>query len=179
MTFSFPPVGTAWIFGVRTVKLEKTTRNIITEANSTFTYFPPIWRNEVFACGIHLRLTVLDSRKKFHLSICFTSLFGRPRLMRTLNSLLAPSLFIIVAGIAFSFYSIPYYPHYDCYRKPLPYYPIQDSFVLSPVVIYPERALGVSLIVAGSIFVALILTAQTALSHFNRHRSQAIRRTIP
>jgi hypothetical protein len=106
-----------------------------------------------------------------------TLLFGG--LMRTLNSLLAPSLFIIVAGIAFSFYSIPYYPHYDCYRKPLPYYPIQDSFVLSPVVIYPERALGVSLIVAGSIFVALILAIQTALSHFNRHRSQAIRRTIP
>jgi len=106
-----------------------------------------------------------------------TLLFGG--LMRTLNSLLAPSLFIIVAGIAFSFYSIPYYPHYDCYRKPLPYYPIQDSFVLSPVVIYPERALGVSLIVAGSVLVTLILTTQTALSHFNRHRSQAIRRTIP
>ena len=99
--------------------------------------------------------------------------------MRTLNSLLAPSLFIIFAGIAFSFYSIPYYPHYDCYRKILPYYPIQDSVVLSPVVIYPERALGVSLIVAGSIFVALILATQTALSHFNRHRSQAMRRTIP
>ena len=99
--------------------------------------------------------------------------------MRTLNSLLAPSLFIIVAGIAFSFYSIPYYPHYDCYRKPLPYYPIQDSFVLSPVVIYPERALGVSLIVAGSIFVALILTTQAMLSHFNRHRSKAFRRTLP
>jgi hypothetical protein len=98
--------------------------------------------------------------------------------MRTLNSLLAPSLLIIVAGIAFSFYSVTYYPHYDYDRKVLPY-PIQDFFVLHPVVIYPERAFGVSLIVAGSIFVALILTTQTALSHFNRHRSQAIRRTIP
>jgi len=98
--------------------------------------------------------------------------------MRILNSLLAPSLFIIVAGIAFSFYSITYYPHYDCYRKILPYH-IQDFFVIRPVVIYPERAFGVSLIVAGSIFVALILTTQTAFSHFNRHRSQAIRRTLP
>ena len=98
--------------------------------------------------------------------------------MRTLNSLLAPSLFIIAAGIAFSFYSVTYYPHYDYDRKILPY-PIQDFFVLRPVVIYPERALGVSLIVAGSIFVALILTTQTAFSHFNRHRSQAIRRTLP
>jgi hypothetical protein len=98
--------------------------------------------------------------------------------MRTLNSLLAPSLLIIVAGIAFSFYSVTYYPHYDYDRKVLPY-PIQDFFVLHPVVIYPERAFGVSLIVAGSVLVTLILTTQTALSHFNRHRSQAIRRTIP
>jgi hypothetical protein len=98
--------------------------------------------------------------------------------MRTLNSLLAPSLFIIAAGIAFSFYSIPYYPHYDYDRKILPY-PIQDSFVLRPVVIYPERAFGVALIVAGSVLVTLIMTTQTALSHFNRHRSQAIRRTLP
>jgi hypothetical protein len=98
--------------------------------------------------------------------------------MRTLNSLLAPSVFIIAAGIAFSFYSIPYYPHYDCYRKILPY-PIQDSFVLRPVVIYPERAFGVALIVAGAALVTLILATQIALSHFNRHLSQAIRRTIP
>jgi hypothetical protein len=94
--------------------------------------------------------------------------------MRTLYSLLAPSLFIIVAGIAFSFYSIPYYP--DIYL--LPPFPIQD-IIRYPIVIYPERAFGVALIVAGSVFVALILTTQTALSHFNRHRSQAIRRTIP
>ena len=93
--------------------------------------------------------------------------------MRILNSLLAPSLFIIVAGIAFSFYSVTYYPQYD-----MPPY-MRSMVVLRPVVIYPERAFGVTLIVAGSIFVTLILTTQTALSHFNRHRSQAIRRTIP
>jgi hypothetical protein len=98
--------------------------------------------------------------------------------MRILNSLLAPSLFIIAAGIAFSFYSVTYYPHYDYDRKILPY-TIQDFFVLRPVVIYPERAFGIALIVAGSIFVTLILTTQTALSHFNRHRSQTIRRTLP
>jgi len=86
--------------------------------------------------------------------------------MRTLNSLLAPSLFIIVAGIAFSFYSVTYYPDVHL----LPPFPIQD-IVIRPVVIYPERAFGVGLIVAGSVLVALILTAQTALSHFNRHRS--------
>jgi hypothetical protein len=94
--------------------------------------------------------------------------------MRTLNSLLAPSLFIVVAGIAFSFYSVTYYPDVHL----LPPFPIQD-IVIRPIVIYPERAFGVSLIVAGSIFVALILTTQTALSHFNRHRSKAFRRTLP
>ena len=98
--------------------------------------------------------------------------------MRTLNLLLAPSLFIIAAGIAFSFYSVTYYPQYDCDRKILPY-PIQDFFVLGPVVIYPERAFGVSLIVTGLVLVTLILTTQTALSHFNRHRSQTLRRAQP
>jgi hypothetical protein len=81
--------------------------------------------------------------------------------MRTLNSLLAPSLFIIAAGIAFSFYSVTYYPDVHL----LPPFPIQD-IVIRPIVIYPERAFGVSLIVAG-------------LSHFNRHRSKAFRRTLP
>jgi len=94
--------------------------------------------------------------------------------MRTLNSLLAPSLFIIAAGIAFSFYSVTYYPNVHL----LPPFPIQD-IIRYPIVTYPERALGVSLIVAGSIFVALILTAQTALSYFNRHRSQTLRRAQP
>ena len=92
--------------------------------------------------------------------------------MRTLNSLLVPSVFIIVAGIAFSFYSVTYYPHYDYDRQVLPYH-IQDFFILRPVVIYPERVFGVSLIVAGSVLVTLILTIQTALSHFNRHSKRA------
>jgi hypothetical protein len=94
--------------------------------------------------------------------------------MRILDSLLAPSLFIIAAGIAFSFYSVTYYPYY---HLPPPF-PIQDT-IRYPSVIYPERVFGVSLIVAGSMLVSLILTAQTALSHFKRHRSQAIRRTLP
>jgi hypothetical protein len=75
-------------------------------------------------------------------------------LMRIINSLLAPSLFIVAAGIAFSFYSVTYYPHYDYDRKILPYH-IQDFFVLRPVVIYPERAFGVSARVISSLSISL------------------------
>jgi len=60
----------------------------------------------------------------------------------------------------------------------LPPFPIQD-IILRPIVIYPERAFGVSLIVTGSVLVALILTTQTALSHFKRHRSQTLRKVLP
>ena len=94
--------------------------------------------------------------------------------MRTPNSLLAPSAFILAAGIAFSFYSTPYNPHY---HLPPPS-PIED-IIIRPGVIYPEREFGVALIVAGSILIALILTTQTALSHFNRHSNQALQRNLP
>jgi len=55
---------------------------------------------------------------------------------------------------------------------------MRSMVVLRPVVIYPERVFGVSLIVAGSIFVALLLATQTALSHFDRHRSQTLRKPL-
>jgi len=93
--------------------------------------------------------------------------------MRTLNSLLAPSAFILAAGIAFSFYSTPYSP---CYYLPPPFH--FEDIIIRPSVIYPEREFGVALIVIGSMLIALILTTQTALSHFNRHSSQARQRNL-
>jgi len=94
--------------------------------------------------------------------------------MRTPNSLLAPSAFILAAGIAFSFYSTPYH---SCFYLPPPFH-IGD-IIIHPGVICPEREFGVTLIVAGSILIALILTTQTALSHFNRHSNQALQRNLP
>lgn len=93
--------------------------------------------------------------------------------MRTPNSLLAPSAFILAAGIAFSFYSTPYYPS----RYLPPPFHIED-IIIRPSVIYPEREFGVTLIVTGSILIALILTTHTALSHFNRHSNQALQRNL-
>jgi len=93
--------------------------------------------------------------------------------MRTPNSLLAPSTFILAAGIAFSFYSTTCYPNY---YVPSPF-PFQDIIIRTSVV-YPEREFGVTLIVAGSMLIALILTTQTALSHFNRHGNQALQRNL-
>ena len=94
--------------------------------------------------------------------------------MRTPNSLLAPSAFILAAGIAFSFYSTTYYPNH--YLPPP--FPFQD-IIIRPSVIYPEREFGVALIVIGSILIALILTTQTALSHFDRHSNQVRHRNLP
>jgi len=93
--------------------------------------------------------------------------------MRTPNSLLAPSAFILAAGIAFSFYSTTYYPN----RYLPPPYPIED-IIIRPSVIYPEREFGVALIVIGSILIALILATQIALSHFNWHSNQARQRNL-
>lgn len=94
--------------------------------------------------------------------------------MRTPNSLLAPSAFILAAGIAFSFYSTPYYP--DRYLPPP--FPFQD-IIIHPGVVYPEREFGVALIVTGSILIVLILTTQTALSRFNRQQPSASEKSTP
>ncbi len=72
-----------------------------------------------------------------------------------------------------SFYSTTYYP--DRYLPPP--FPFQN-IIIRPSVVYPEREFGVALIATGSILVVLILTIQTVLSRFNRHRNQARQRNL-
>jgi hypothetical protein len=88
--------------------------------------------------------------------------------MRTLNSLLAPSILIIAVGVAFSFYSIPY--DFEPILHTEQIRPGVTSIIIKyPAVIYPERQFGITLIVIGSMLTTLILTIQTAFSHGNRH----------
>jgi hypothetical protein len=89
--------------------------------------------------------------------------------MRILNSLLAPSILIIVAGIAFWFYTTPYIYDRDPDVRP---------FLVNSIVIYPEREFGLSLILSGSVLTTLIVPFQTVLSRSKRHQARLHRSII-
>jgi hypothetical protein len=85
--------------------------------------------------------------------------------MRKLDSFLAPSIFIIVAGLAFSFYSIPYVIEPIRYVEQICPGQIPPPSIKYLIVIYPKRQFRISLVVTGSILTTLVLTIQAALSH--------------